>query len=233
MEITITLHCPDCQSAKIKKNGKKSSKKQNYLCKDCGRQFIGDHALIYKGWHSDLLRKILLMFVRGIGIRDIAAIEQVSIKKVLSVLVNSKHMIRPKQLYYDCLEVDEFWTYVGKKKNKLWLIYAYHRSSGEIVAFIWGKRDLKTALKLKKKLLDFGVSYGCIATDDWDSFVATFKGENHIVGKQYTVGIEGNNCRLRHRIRRAFRKTCCFSKKLLNHLKAFNLAFFYINFGFV
>ncbi|MDR1156178.1 MAG: IS1 family transposase, partial [Bacteroidales bacterium] len=29
------------------------------------------------------------------------------------------------------------------------------------------------------------------------------------------------------------RKTCCFSKKLLNHLKAFNLAFFYINFGFV
>ncbi|MDR1023956.1 MAG: IS1 family transposase, partial [Prevotellaceae bacterium] len=26
---------------------------------------------------------------------------------------------------------------------------------------------------------------------------------------------------------------CCFSKKLFNHLKAFNLAFFYINFGFV
>ncbi|MDR1222869.1 MAG: IS1 family transposase, partial [Tannerella sp.] len=30
-----------------------------------------------------------------------------------------------------------------------------------------------------------------------------------------------------------FRKTCCFSKKLFNHLKAFNLAFFYINFCFV
>ncbi|MDR0713079.1 MAG: IS1 family transposase, partial [Mediterranea sp.] len=29
------------------------------------------------------------------------------------------------------------------------------------------------------------------------------------------------------------RKTCCFSKKLFNHFKAFNLAFFYINFGFV
>jgi hypothetical protein len=38
---------------------------------------------------------------------------------------------------------------------------------------------------------------------------------------------------LRHRIRRTFRKTCCFSKKLFNHFKAFNLAFFYINFGFV
>ena len=28
-------------------------------------------------------------------------------------------------------------------------------------------------------------------------------------------------------------KTCCFSKKLFNHFKAFDLAFFYINYGFV
>ncbi|MDR1301476.1 MAG: IS1 family transposase, partial [Treponema sp.] len=41
------------------------------------------------------------------------------------------------------------------------------------------------------------------------------------------------NCRMRHRIRRAFRRTCCFSKKVLNHLKAFEMAFFYINYGFV
>ncbi|MDR0711370.1 MAG: IS1 family transposase, partial [Prevotellaceae bacterium] len=53
------------------------------------------------------------------------------------------------------------------------------------------------------------------------------------IGKKHTVGIEGNNCRLRHRIRRAFRKTCCFSKIIRNHLKTFNLAFFYINFGYV
>ncbi|MDR1956966.1 MAG: IS1 family transposase, partial [Treponema sp.] len=46
------------------------------------------------------------------------------------------------------------------------------------------------------------------------------------VGKEHTVGIAGNNCRLRHRIRRAFRRTCCFSKKLRNHWKAFDMAFF-------
>jgi transposase-like protein len=72
MNIQITLYCPDCWGAKIKRNGKKSCKKQNYLCKSCGRQFIGDHALSYKGWHSALIHKILLMLVRGIGIRDIA-----------------------------------------------------------------------------------------------------------------------------------------------------------------
>jgi IS1 family transposase len=30
---------------------------------------------------------------------------------------------------------------------------------------------LKTAEELKKKLSDFGVNYGSIATDDWDSFM--------------------------------------------------------------
>ena len=82
MTIQIVLHCPDCQSTKVKKNGKKSSRKQNYFCKNCRRQFIGDHALTYKGCHSKLIHKILLMLVRGIGIRDIAEIENISIRKV-------------------------------------------------------------------------------------------------------------------------------------------------------
>ncbi|MDR2651244.1 MAG: hypothetical protein LBC68_02870 [Prevotellaceae bacterium] len=119
MKIKITLYCHDCQSAKIKKNGEKSSKKQNFICKDCGRQFIDDHALTYKGCHSGLIQKILLMFVCGTCIRDITEIEQISIKKVLLGLVQSKHILRPKQQHYDCLEVDEFWTYVGSKKNKV------------------------------------------------------------------------------------------------------------------
>jgi IS1 family transposase/transposase-like protein len=233
MTIKITLYCPDCQSAKIKRNGKKSSKKQNYLCKDCGRQFIGDHALSYKGCHSSLIQKILLMLVRGIGITDISVIENISIKKVLSVLVRSNRLITPKQGHYDSLEVDEFWTYVGNKKNKVWLIYAYHRATGEIVGYVWGKRNYKTAKKLRDKLTSMGVSYDAIYTDEWNSFLAVFVSDNHIVGKENTVGIEGNNCRLRHRIRRAYRKTCCFSKKMFNHLKAFDLAFFYINYGYV
>ena len=118
----------------------------SYLC-PLGTQYK------YKGWHSDLIQKILLMLVRGVGIRDIAEIEKISIKKVLSVLVNSNHIFKPKQSHYNSLEVDEFWTYactlrstsVGNKKNKVWLIYrvlrtqykyAYHRESGEIVAFV-------------------------------------------------------------------------------------------------
>ncbi|MDR2410570.1 MAG: IS1 family transposase [Bacteroidales bacterium] len=233
MKIKIELNCPPCQGTKIKKNGIKSYGKQNYLCKNCGRQFIGDHALKYKGCHSSMIKRILLMMVRGIGVRDITVIEGVSIVKVLSVLAKSCYVIKPKRRHYTSLEVDEFWTYVGKKKNKLWLIYAYDRESGEIVSFVWGKRDVKTVKKLRKKLRATGIGYDRICTDNWESFIIVFKEDNHIIGKKHTLGIEGNNCRLRHRIRRAFRKTCCFSKIIRNHLKAFNLAFFYINFGYV
>jgi len=84
-----------------------------------------------------------------------------------------------------------------------------------------------------KKITELGITFDTIYTDDWTSFVKTFKSDNHVTGKANTVRIEGNNCRLRHRIRRALRKTCCFSKNLYNHLKSFELVFFYINFGHV
>jgi hypothetical protein len=76
---------------------------------------------------------IKIMLVRRGGIRDIGIILKISIGTVLKVLKSTKYRIKPKQSHYDCLETDEFWTYVGKKKNKIWFIYAHHRSTGEIV----------------------------------------------------------------------------------------------------
>ena len=124
-------------------------------------------------------------------------------------------------------------TYGGKKARKLWIIYAYHSETREVVALAWGKRNYITAKKLRQKIESLGISFDRIYTDDWNSFTKAFNKDVHVIGKSDTVGIEGNNCRLRHRIRRVFRKTCCFSKKLLNHIKAFRLASFYINFGYV
>ena len=116
MKIEITLKCPKCSTTNIIKNGLKENKKQNYICKECDRQFIGDHALTYSGCHSELNHKVELMIVRGVGIRDISIIEGISVKKVLSVLTESNKIFEPKKLHYDKLEVDEFWTYVGEKE---------------------------------------------------------------------------------------------------------------------
>jgi IS1 family transposase len=144
-------------------------------------------------------------------------------------LVN--YWIGSKKKHYARLEVDELWTFVKSKASKKWLIYAYDRDVGEIVAHVWGDRSAKTANRLREKLKKPGVTYSRIATDDWESVIKTFSADEHDVGKAHTAGIEGNNCRIRHRMRRVFRKSCNFSKKLENHFKAFKMTVHYINFG--
>ena len=233
MTTTLELNCPRCHSPSIVRNGKKYNGLQNHLCQSCGKQFIPDGQRKYRGSASWINSLIKIMLVHGIGIRDICAVLKVSAGKVLKTLSVGHYRINPQKKHYGRLEIDEFWTYVGKKTERFWLIYAYHRESGEIVAYVWGKRDAKTAAKLRERLKRLGVSWDEIACDGWDSFLKAFEADRLLVGKEHTVGIEGNNCRLRHRLRRAFRKTCCFSKKLSNHLKAFSMAFFYINYGVV
>jgi IS1 family transposase len=49
------------------------------------------------------------------------------------------------------------------------------------VAYVWGKRDLKTAKKLRKKIQQLGISYDRLATDDWDSFIAVFAEDNQSI----------------------------------------------------
>jgi IS1 family transposase/transposase-like protein len=233
MTIKITLKRPKCLGEGISENGKKFKSKQNYICKTCGGQFMADHERVCKGSLPCMINLIKRMLVRGSGIRDIGFILEASIYKVLKALESGNYVIKPKKLHYDCLEMDELWTFVGSKSNKKWFIYAYDRASGEIVAYVWGNRGLRTAKALKNRLKSLGVGYGCIASDEWSAFLGAFKGSIMPLGKAYATGIEGNNCRLRHRIRRIFRKTCCFSKKFENHKKAFGMAVFYINYGFM
>ena len=62
------------------------------------------------------------MLVRNCGIRDISEITGCCRYKVQKVLKISQHHVLPKKNHYDALEVDELWTFVGNKKNKVWLI---------------------------------------------------------------------------------------------------------------
>ena len=189
MSINIELYCPHCHSPGIVQNGHKRNGSQNYRCKNCGKRFISDHQKIYRGGLSRIPAVVKIMTVRGNGVRDIRAILNISPGKVLQALGSACHQIKPKKNQYDRLETDGFWTYEGRKTNKVWLIYAYHRESGGTVAYVRGKRDLKTAKKLRKRLQRLGIRYGRIATDSWDSFLRAFREDGRTVGKKHTAGI--------------------------------------------
>ena len=96
------------------------------------------------------------MTVRGCGIRDIAAITGYSKDKVQAALQRSEHEIKPTQKHYDVLQVDEFHTFIGHKKNKVWLIYAYHQKTSQIVAL---KLLFSKSLFYHIKVVNIGFAY--------------------------------------------------------------------------
>jgi IS1 family transposase len=227
-EITVQLKCVHCSSHKVSKNGKKPHGTQNFLCKDCGKQFQKDYQ--YKG--ADPANKSLMriMLLRNCGVRDIETIIGVSRYSVLSCLKRSAKWVKyqPQHSYYPSLQIDELWTYVGKRKEgKVWLLYAYSPEFDEIVAHVTGNRSAKTVNRLYKKLSVLEVGEFC--TDEWQAFRKVLPAEKHRVGKEYTKHIEGVNTSFRARNRRLVRQTTCFSKNQRNHMLAINLMINYRN----
>jgi transposase-like protein len=78
------ITCPRCSSRNIIKNGKKPNKKQNYLCKDCKRQFIIRYT--YKGCDRTKTELIIPMIINGSGIRDISRVLKISPFKIIKTI---------------------------------------------------------------------------------------------------------------------------------------------------
>lgn len=107
-------------------------------------------------------------------------------------------------------ELDEMWSYVGKKTNPRWLWHAIDRRTGQVLAYVFGRRKDKVFLQLKQLLEPFGIKRYC--TDGWGAYERHLPVESHEIGKRKTQRIEQKHLRLRTRIKRLVRKTICFSK---------------------
>ncbi len=160
---------------------------------------------------------VLKMLCRGSGISDCSAISGVGKRTVLAWIKAwaATLTLKPRKHCYGRVQIDEHWSYVGKKQKKVWMLYAYAVEEDEILAFSMGKRSAGSVQNLfvKLKALDIGV----FLTDDWEAFSAVLPKAKHLIGKQYTKNIEGINTFLRTRTRRLVRRTVCFSKKLIYH----------------
>ncbi len=112
-------------------------------------------------------------------------------------------------------ELDEMWSYVGKKTNPRWLWHAIDRQTGQVLAYVFGTRKDEVFLQLKALLEPFGIKQYC--TDGWGAYQRHLPAELHEIGKRKTQMIERKHLRLRTRIKRLTRKTICFSKSELMH----------------
>ena len=112
-------------------------------------------------------------------------------------------------------ELDEMWSYVGKKAEPRWLWHAIDHASGTVLAYLFGRRLDTVFLQLKELLEPFGITR--FYTDGWGTYERHIVPEQHVVGKQYTQTIESKHINLRTRIKRLVRRTLCFSKTTTMH----------------
>lgn len=96
-------------------------------------------------------------------------------------------------------ELDEMWSYVGKKTNPKWLWHAIDRRTGQALAYVFGRRKDEFFLQLKKLLEPFSIKKYC--TDGWRAYERHLPAECHEIGKRKTQRIEQKHLRLRTRIK--------------------------------
>ncbi len=112
-------------------------------------------------------------------------------------------------------EVDEMWSFVGKKKEQRWLWHAVDHRSGKVLAYVLGARKDEVFLQLKAILEPFGIRR--FHTDGWGAYTRHLDASVHHPGKRNTQKIERKHLTLRTRIKRLARKTICFSKSTQMH----------------
>ena len=112
-------------------------------------------------------------------------------------------------------ELDEMWSYVGKKAEPRWLWQAIDHHSGTVLAYVFGRRTDEVFLQLQELLEPFGIRR--FYTDGWGAYERHIVPEQHTVGKAHTQRIESKHINLRTRLKRLVRRTICFSKTTTMH----------------
>ena len=126
----------------------------------------------------------------------------------------------PSELYVvlyrvEDAEVDEMWSFVGRKSEQRWLWHAIDHLTGKVLAYVFGRRKDEVFLKLKALLEPFGITR--YYTDYYGAYTRHLDANEHQPGKRYTQKIERKHLGFRTRIKRLTRKTICFSKSVEMH----------------
>jgi IS1 family transposase len=123
------------------------------------------------------------------------------------------------------MELDELWSFVVRKTNKVWIWIALCRKTRQVVARAIGDRSEKTCRELWKNVPEEYRQGYCFA-DFWQAYQAVIPEKQLTqVGKETgeTAHVERWNHTLRQRLGRFVRKTLSFSKSPLMHAACLDL----------
>jgi insertion element IS1 protein InsB len=120
-------------------------------------------------------------------------------------------------------EVDELWSFVGKKANRQWVWITMDAGTRQIIAIHVGERSRQSAEALWGKIPTGYQGQATFYTDCYEAYKGIIPSAQHrAITKlaRKTNHIERFNCTLRQRVSRLVRATLSFSKKRANHIGA-------------
>lgn len=183
---------PSCGSNVFKKNGINQHGDQNHKCLICDRQFVLDpQNKIISDETKSLVRRLLL---EKLSLRGICRAAQVSqpwllnfIQQEYAQVPQSLNVRVPPEsagLILERLEADELWSFVGKKKNQVWVWLALDATTRQVVAIHAGGRSEQDAKAFWAEVPEPYRS-GCdVYTDEWDAYRGAIPAEVHFAVKK-------------------------------------------------
>ena len=115
------------------------------------------------------------------------------------------------------LKVDEMWSYVGKKRQPRWLWWVEDALSGQVVAFVFGRRTHQTFRHLMTLLEQAQIKVANWITDAWWAYYDCLDPRFRLESKAWLQSLERKHLTLRTRLKRLARRTICFSKSVVVH----------------
>ena len=204
------MECPKCRR-RCQRAGRQKSGIQLYRCGSCRKYRQEQYA--YRAYQAGTDEAIQALVCESVGIRGIGRFLGIAAGTVLARIERlANAMERPSTLTdQDCFEVDELWTYIGRKENEHWVAYALNQQR-KVVDFVVGKRTVSTLRQLTDRLLGSGVKK--IKTERLTHYQKLIPEERHHRSAYGINHIERKNLTLRTHLKRLGRRTICFSRKL-------------------
>mgnify|MGYP001159914559 CR=1 FL=1 len=222
IQITITYTCHRCGSKDIAPNGTNKCGNAQYHCNDCGAYRVLEPKSPYSEADKQTILTTYLERASLRGLERIFGVSRQTVSKWIRAMVSHlpplNSTVAPAQPG-DIVELDEIWSFVGKKREKRWLWVALCKRTRQVVAFVIGDRSQETCLRLWRKIPK---AYKTCVTfsDRWQAYQDVFPADtHHSVPKQAgkTSHIERWNNTLRQRVGRYVRSTLSFSKSDVFH----------------
>lgn len=184
--------CPNCHSRNFIKNGINRHFEQNYLCKNCGRQFILEPILNQIPEETkDLVNKLLLERLSLEGICRVTGVSQSwlmgYIGELYSQIPNDLNLTiveDVEDVLLTRVEADEIWSFVGNKRNRVWIWLALDTKTKQVIACHIGGRDKKDAKILWELIPEVYKSDADFYTDQLDAYQGAIPEELHYPSKK-------------------------------------------------